>query len=266
MKRSLIALLFVVLILAPVDTSQAKKKKKKSPPPKPCVAKFEDCEPEGCSDDNHHDPELNQLKNAVSSDKPVQDRTLDELIALNATAKKKGYKKGKSRSILEKLGEGTQARVVGYLLAVKKEGRESCNCNFDEVDVLTDNHLVLVNPDIIDKFKLPEPANSKQLKAVFDQREPFSVTAEFTPRVRADGHPNFTRKIQFEKLNKTKQGALWVRVTGQLMLDSQHFGTSKPVRATHWEIHPILKLEFCPEGKKCTKTGNANWVDLDSVP
>jgi hypothetical protein len=91
------------------------------------------------------------------------------------------------------------------------------------------------------------------------------MTAEFTPRVRAKGHPNFTSKLQ-NRINRTPQGALWVRVTGQLMFDSQHFGQSTPVRATSWEIHPIMKLEYCSKGKTCTMNNDANWVDLDAQP
>jgi hypothetical protein len=103
----------------------------------------------------------------------------------------------------------------------------------------------------------------KQLTNVFHIREAKSVTAEFTPRVRKDGHPNFTSGLQ-SILNKTPQGALLVRVTGQLMFDSEHFHQLHLNRATQWKIHPIMKLEFCPKGKTCKKDSNENWVDLDS--
>jgi len=117
-----------------------------------------------------------------------------------------GYKRGDPRGPLSNLDEGTQARVVGYLLAVKQEHGESCNCYLDVVDDPTDNHLVLVNPKVVTDFPLPAHATKSQLTAVFTKREPKSVTAEFTPRVRADGHPNFTSELQ-EMLNTTAQGA-----------------------------------------------------------
>jgi hypothetical protein len=151
------------------------------------------------------------------------------------------------------------------LLAVKQEHGESCNCYLDEVDVTTDNHLVLVNPKVVTDNPRPEPATKKQLDAIFHEREKSSVTAEFTPRGRADGHPNFTSKPQ-KRINKTQQGALWVRVTGQLMFDSEHFHNLKLNRATQWEIHPILKLEYCSKGKTCPKDGDDNWVDFDHQP
>ena len=161
--------------------------------------------------------------------------------------------------------EGTQARVVGFLLAVKQEHGESCNCGLDVVDVTTDNHLVLVNPKVVTDNPLPAQFTTTQIKAVFKKREPKSVTAEFTPRVRADGHPNFTSELQ-EMLNTTAQGALRVRVTGQLMFDSEHFHNLPLKRATQWEIHPILKLEYCPKNKTCKTDSDENWIDLDSMP
>jgi len=263
MKRTLtVILLLTSLLLIGAD---AKTKKKEKPPKPPCAASLEVCAREGCSADNHHDPQLNRLKNLKSSNKPVDERSLTWMIKREQAVKDSGYKKGDPRTKLTNLDEGTQARVVGYLLAVKKEGAESCNCGLGMVDVETDNHLVLVNPKTITDFPLPAHASKQTLTAIFHERETQSVTVEFTPRVRADGHPNFTRKIQ-SILNKTPQGALWVRVTGQLMFDSEHFGQKTPVRATSWEIHPIMNLEFCPQGKTCKKDSNDNWVDLDDLP
>lgn len=257
-------MLIVVCVLAGLflTGADAQTRKKKKPPKKPCVASLEDCPREGCGGD----PELNRLKNLKSSGKPVEDRTLTQMMRLEKKTRDAGYRKGGPRKPLTDLGEGTQVRVVGFLLAVKKEGAESCNCGLSDVDVTTDNHLVLVNPKTITDFPLPPKASKKTLTAVFHKRETQSVTAEFTPRVRADGHPNFNRRIQVEQLNKTAQGALRVRLTGQLILDSEHFGQKTPVRATSWEIHPILKFEFCPQGKTCPTNGDTNWVDLDSLP
>jgi hypothetical protein len=257
MKRTLtVALLVLILYLAPVVGTG------KQPP---CAKNLTKCKLEGCSKDNDHDPDLNKLKNLKSSTKPVLDRTLTSIIAREQKVEDSGYRRGDSRAPLKDLDEGSQARVVGYLLAVKKEHGESCNCHLDIVDVTTDNHLVLVNPDVVTDNPLPEPATKKQLGDVFHVREAQSVTAEFTPRVRANHHPNFTSALQ-KRINKTKQGALWVRVTGQLFFDSEHFHNLKLNRATQWEIHPILKLEYCPAGKTCPKDGDTNWVNLDKQP
>lgn len=254
MKRTLIVVMFVSLLLIGVDAQTPKKQ--------PCADSLEECPLEGCSAKNTHDPELNKLKNIKSSTKPVEDTTLAKIIAREKKVEKSGYKQGESRDVLTDLDEGSRVRVVGYLLAVKKEGGESCNCGLADVDVTTDNHLVLVNPKVVTDNKLPANATKAQIKAAFKKREPQSVTAEFTPRVRANGHPNFTSEVQ-KMINKTPQGALWVRVTGQLFFDSEHFHKKPLVRLTSWEVHPILKFEFCATGKSCTIGSDNGWKSLD---
>jgi hypothetical protein len=254
----------IILLLASVLTIGADAQfKRRCEPKTPCAATLEDCGREGCSDDNHHDPDLNKLKNLKSSTKPITDKSLNEMIALEQAVRTSGYNRGDPRNVLRDLGEGDQIRVVGYLLAVKQECGESCNCGLHDVDVTTDNHLVLVTPNRIrGQFALKPHATKKQITAMFHQREPGSVTAEFTPRVRADGHPNFTSDVQ-DMINQTAQGALWVRITGQLMFDSEHFRHNPLTRRTNWEVHPILKFEYCPKGKTCTQDSDANWVDID---
>jgi hypothetical protein len=263
MKRTLIAVLLVLsLFLVP---AQAKKKSKRKKAPQPaCATDIDSCLDQGCSKDGHHDPKLNEIKNIKSINKPVEDRSLSSMVSLEKKVIVSGYKRGDPRNVLTDLGERSNVRVVGLLLAVKQEpGGESCNCYLREVDVTTDNHLALVNPQVVTANKLSALASKKQLTDVFHVREAKSVTAEFTPRVRKDGHPNFTSGLQ-SILNTTPQGALLVRVTGQLIFDSEHFRQLHLNRATQWEIHPVMKLEFCPKGKTCKKDSNENWVDLDS--
>jgi hypothetical protein len=263
MKRSLlVGLLVLGLFLVPANATK-KPKPKKTPQPA-CAADIDSCSSKGCSQDNHHDPDLNQLKNIKSINEPVEDRSLSWMIGLEKKVEDSGYRRGDSRNALTDLKEGSNIRVIGYLLAVKQEpGGESCNCYLREVDVSTDNHLVLVNPQVITANPLPAQATKKQLTDIFHIREAKSVTAEFTPRVRKAGHPNFTSELQ-SRINQTPQGALWVRITGQLMFDSEHFHQLHLNRATQWEVHPIMKLEFCSKGKTCKKDSNENWVDLDS--
>jgi hypothetical protein len=218
----------------------------------------------GKSQDREPDPGFSGFFPIKSINKPVEDRSLLSMISLEKKVIVSGYKRGDPRNVLTDLGERSNVRVVGLLLAVKQEpGGESCNCYLREVDVTTDNHLALVNPQVVTANKLPAHATKKQLTNIFHEREAKSVTAEFTPRVRKDGHPNFTSGLQ-SILNTTPQGALLVRVTGQLMFDSEHFHQLHLNRATQWEIHPIMKLEFCPKGKMCKKDSDENWVDLDS--
>jgi hypothetical protein len=158
MKKLLVAISVLVSLLLVGGHAQTKKKE-------PCAASLDDCAREGCSKDNHHDPQLNRLKNLKSNSKPVTDSSLTAIKRLENKVLKAGYKRGDPRTVLSTLGEGTQIRVVGYLLAVKKEGGESCNCGLSEVDVTTDNHLVLVNPQTVEDFPLPPKAKKKTLTA-----------------------------------------------------------------------------------------------------
>jgi len=49
------------------------------------------------------------------------------------------------------------------------------------------------------------------------------------------------------------------------MFDSEYYcGPFTLKRENDWEIHPVFKMEYCPEGKKCTGASDENWVDLDS--
>ena len=103
-------------------------------------------------------------------------------------------------------GEGKAIRLVAYALIIRKEGGETCNCKLTG-PANTDNHIVIVSP------KLRNPTLAA--------KEPTSQTAEYTPRVRADSHPNFT----YAKLNPliaAGDGKLLVRVTGQQLFDSEH--------------------------------------------
>jgi hypothetical protein len=224
-----------------------------------CADNLEVCPVKGCSSDNHHDPNLNILKNIGSINTPITDRTLSWMKSRKNPEHL--VEKGE-RSELTNMGEGQQVRVVGYLLAVKPElGGESCNCYLRTAET-TDNHLVLVTKNTIEKFPLPPNANISTIRAVFKKREAESVTAEFAPRTRSD-HPNFTFEKTQPLINTTAQGALLVRITGQLMFDSEHFWRHKLNRVNDWEIHPIFRFEYCPKGKTCTATGNNNWVDID---
>jgi hypothetical protein len=120
-----------------------------------------------------------------------------------------------------------------------------------------DNHIVLVDPAI------ENPTLTKN-----EKRD--SETAEFTPRVRLDNHPDFTQE-KLEALidpdwspgETAKQGKLLVRVTGILMFDSEHFLKNALKRHNNWEIHPILKIEYCAEGESCDEN-SGNWKDLEA--
>jgi hypothetical protein len=64
-------------------------------------------------------------------------------------------------------------------------------------------------------------------------------------------------------INARPQKALLVRVTGLLLFDSEHFIRNHLVRVNNWEIHPVLKMEFCTTGNKCKANSDAGWKSLD---
>jgi hypothetical protein len=93
-------------------------------------------------------------------------------------------------------------------------------------------------------------------------REEQSITAEFSPRVRLD-HPNLAGAKLQALINGATGEALLVRVTGLLMFDSEHSLGHHLHRVNNWEIHPVLGLEYCPNGTRCSADSNDNWVNLE---
>jgi hypothetical protein len=243
MKR-ILPILFLLLFVfcAPADTPCV------TTPCAESIKKIEDCPDEGCTRKEGHqfDQELDKRKNIRSDDQQPVLRSIRWMKGLDDPT---NLIECGSREELKQLGEGQKVTVVAWALTTKSGSPESCNCDLPhQVDL--DNHIVLVDP------RVKNPTLAKD--------ENRSVTAEFTPRVRLD-HPNFTRS-ELNRRIKPK-GKLLVRVTGLLMFDSKHFfHDSPPVsRDTNWEIHPVLKMEYCPEGKTCRANSDENWADLDNV-
>jgi hypothetical protein len=251
--RKLILVLVTAYLLVTVPGTAAIKKKSAT-----CPTTLTHCPDDGCSTDHDVDGTLNEQKNIRPDDPraqgPAQPMTLREIKDLPDP---ENFSMGDPREDeLTGLGEGKKVRVVAYVLRAKREGKESCNCELTRVKD-TDNHLVLVSRFTVTKFA----DNAGTADEVFAAREEESITAEFTPRVRLT-HPNFTRAKINPLINSARHKALRVRVTGMLMFDSAHFLQNPLVRVNDWEIHPILKLEFCPKDT-CPADGDAGWKSLD---
>lgn len=261
MKRTAIAftLLFLFIgVLAPTsEATRTKKKKTTSPGRKvaiPCPETLNDigdCLDTGCGPSL--DPNLNKRKNIRSLDGEAEPMTVQQI--RNLPDPVPGFKIGDSREKLAALGEGTKIVVVANALAVRKGSGESCNCKLTAV-ADTDNHIVLV--DRVLKIKPGETA-----KATLSRREENSITAEFSPRVRLD-QPHLSR-ANLQPLIAV-DGVQKVRITGILMFDSEHSLGGHLKRHNNWEIHPVLAMDFCPRGKKCTADSDANWVKLGNEP
>jgi hypothetical protein len=262
MKRFLVAVLLLAIAFAATVNSQPATKKadaqtgKKKTAKPPCANSLGECPDEGCG--TQFDPNLNKLKNIVSVEGDATPRTLAWMKKLDDP---ENFSQGDTREELAALDEGEKITVVAYLLVAKPEGAESCNCGLKAKED-TDNHLVLVSKTTVDKF--PVATTAKANTAVFHSRELESETAEFTLRVRLE-HPHFTRETMQPLIAKTTQKALLVRVTGQLLFDSEHFIRNHLVRVNNWEIHPILKMEFCETGNKCKVNSDTGWKSLDDI-
>jgi hypothetical protein len=200
---------------------------------------IDDCPVAGCGELG--DSLLNAAKNRTDVPAHPTKMTLDDVRAIPEPQR---WNTGSNRSSIKGPGkEGTGVVVTGFLLKVKPEGGESCNCGLTR-RVDTDVHLALVDPE---------------------EGEEESVTAEITPRVRANGHPDWVFK------NVNDHEGEYVRVTGWLMLDTKHIPQSHRLlherpnhnlkRATNWEVHPVTKMEVCTKSKKaCDK--NRGWEEF----
>ena len=249
MKQTLTLLFLLVFVFyAPADPPCV------TTPCSESIKKIEDCPDEGCTRTEGHefDQELDKRKNIRSDD---QQTVLRSIRWMKCLPDPTNFIKCGSRDELKQLGEGQKITVVAWALTARKGSKESANCDLGR-QADQDNHIVLVDPGV----KSPTLAKD----------ESRSVTAEFTPRTRLD-HPNFTRF----KLNHlidphwnihlaNPNGKLLVRVTGLLLFDSKHFLEEPLTRDSNWEIHPVLKVEYCPEGKTCRADSDENWKDLDN--
>ncbi len=238
------------------------------PKPTPCPGVFEisDCPAEGCG--KGIDTELNKRKNIRSDDGEATLKSVKWMKTdLSDPSPKAGFcaDEIRDRTKLKESGEGQKITVMAWALAARKGSQESCNCKLSASQD-TDNHIVLVQP----KPKEGEPPNPKLEHPMLDADEDDSETAEFTPRARVD-HPNFTQE-KLESLidpdwslgDTPTKGKLLVRVTGLLMFDSEHYCSRPLTRHNNWEIHPVLKMEYCPEDQICKEDSDENWVDLDN--
>lgn len=253
MKRYLILLVAVFFAVHPTI--------KAVEPCTPDIDTLAECPDEGCGGSSV-DGELNKQKNIrTPPDGPAKLVTIAELKEKPNPSTSRFRSDNRDRNVLREMGEGEKIMVVAWLLTVRRGVLESCNCKIDPPGeqsakmLVRDNHMVLVDPT------LRNPTLARN--------EAHSVCAEFTPRVKLD-HPNFGRaKLNplidpnWRESHHNPTGKLKVRMTGILMFDSEHYFGRPLKRENDWEIHPVFKVEYCPEDKTCTGESDDNWKDLD---
>jgi len=96
-----------------------------------------------------------------------------------------------------------------------------------------------------------------------------SVTAEITARVRLQRTKEENKSIvsnwlkeKLDALIKNSRNGKFVRITGLLLLDTEHIYTPQQ-RSTDWQISPVLKIEICEKGDTCV--ADADWTKLEDI-
>ncbi len=115
------------------------------------------------------------------------------------------------------------AVIEGWVTGTKMEGKESCNCNKTEREH-RDYHIAIAK-------KKSETDGSKMM------------VVEITPKIRA--------AMGWSEADVTGLKGHKVKFTGWMFFDTKHkkiarnthFGTAEVVRATCWEVHPVMKFE-----------------------
>lgn len=183
------------------------------------------CNPEGSP--TSHDPELNRRKNR---DKPPPAYAVMGVPTIMLLPSGDLYRKPRTEwsQLLRdtvKPHEDTGVALQGYLVRVKKETDESCNCDSTK-DV--DYHTWI-------SATLAEAQNRDQSHA---------VVAEISPRTLFQHQQGW----KLSTLEALANQHVRIRVRGWLMWDEEHPEQIGDKRGTLWEIHPIHKFEVYTSG------------------
>ena len=200
-----------------------------APKPAPVDSAFGDCGAEG----SRPDKALNRLKNRVDEGDYLA--VPWTVVARLPWPRAVGYRPRSTWARSERRAvaryEGAAVQVAGWLDGLKLEVPEPPNC-YARAAADRDYHLWLT-------------------RTATDARKR-SIVVEITPRVRAR-HAGWTD----ERLTALVDARVPVRVSGWLMLDQYHPELVGGNRATLWEVHPVMQLEWQrPDG---------GWVALDSM-
>jgi hypothetical protein len=257
--------------------------KPKVPPPIPgivaaiCegVADFHDCHsrfPTGCNTSGSYDAYLNFLKNQLIAPAPATTslqflsqadfQKLDQ--AVPPDLKKGNHADFKDQ--LAQVGEGKVFSLVGYLNDAIGEQAESSNCQLTSSDPEYSNgdyHIYIgFDPGVAAKLRNKQALTSEEKKGLKQS----GVIVEMTPHERfAFGNGVWTIEALTQAIGSQ------VRVTGQLLVDSEHnvkgqncaLGlTAACWRASVWELHPVTGFQVCKESTNACAPGSSGWAEL----
>ncbi len=183
---------------------------------------FRGCPPEG----QGGDPDLNDLKNRdlpPASFSPldfsaVMTQLPQDLPAGKTENRATWSDSDRSRAVV---WESQGVSIEGYLLLIRPEGPEACNCGS------TTNH----------DYHMWLAASPT------DQRTN-AMVVEISPRV-LPNHPNWNLRTIRHLIAQQAR----VRISGWLTWDQEHPEQIGKTRETLWEIHPIHKIEVFSAGQ-----------------
>ncbi|MHB8420992.1 MAG: hypothetical protein ACYDCL_23215 [Myxococcales bacterium] len=184
------------------------------------------CPPQGDGGDRL----LNVQKNRVAIPQRIEEVTVRELLELprryDVPKWRDRWPARVSREVAAQEQRG--AALIGYLLAARQSGPESCNCHDP---ARRDFHLWM-----------GEAPGADYLDAKLERAE--GVVVEITPNVR-DRHPNW----RLRTLERLAHDRAKVRVEGWLMYDPEHPEQLGKTRGTLWEVHPVTGFSVWSEGR-----------------
>ncbi len=163
---------------------------------------------------------LNVQKNRLESPRQLDETTVADLLKLPLHLEAPRWRDRWPARLRSEVAAGEQRSValVGYLLAARQSGPESCNCH-DRTR--RDFHLWIA----------AAPA-SDYLDAKLERAK--AIIVEMTPSVR-DQHPNW----RLRTLERLAHDRATVRVEGWLLYDPEHPDQLEKTRGTLWEVHPV---------------------------
>lgn len=146
------------------------------------------------------------------------------------------------------IGEGSVVRFAAWVMMLRGNSVESCNCKISGKNEDTDIHVVLISSS--------DRENTKECS---------SVTAEVSPHFRPE---------TWDAHHLLLANAHPLRFTGQLFYDAAHrpcsgnppkAASQTPARVSGWEVHPVYGIDVCKKKslKNCKANDESAWTPLD---
>ncbi len=166
---------------------------------------------------------LNKLKNRSSAPSDSNAIVMADVLKLPIPPRPLGPRTDWSPAQLKvvEADEGRGAILEGFIVAVKQEGTESCNCGLKG---LNDFHIWIA-------------PTKKGPRAT-------AMVVEMSPRWKAS-NPAWALNALKQLVNTSAH----VRVTGWLMFDQEHLDEVGKTRGTVWELHPVTMFEVFTGGE-----------------